>query len=154
MSLPTSRALRPAAIAAALPPLDPPGVRPRSHGLLARPWIGLADCQSASMGGTLVLPSRTAPAARVRCDGGGVVLGHEVAPLRHAAGGGQAGHVERLLDRHGKAEEGAILASRAGLVGVAGLLAGPLEVADHHRVEPAVVALDPADVELGELGAT
>src|SRR5262249_62092725 len=64
MSLPTSRALSPAAIAAALPPLDPPGVRPRSHGLLARPWMGLADCQSASMGGTLVLPSRTAPAAR------------------------------------------------------------------------------------------
>ncbi len=66
MSEPTSSALSPAAMAAALPPLLPPGVRPRSHGLLVRPKIGLADCQSASMGGTLVLPRSTAPAARVR----------------------------------------------------------------------------------------
>ncbi len=32
--------------------------------------MGLADCQSASMGGTLVLPSSTAPAARVRATAG------------------------------------------------------------------------------------
>src|SRR5262245_5596816 len=70
ISLPTSRALSPAAIAAALPPLDPPGVRPRSQGLFVRPWMGLADCQSASMGGTLVLPSRTAPAPRVHATAG------------------------------------------------------------------------------------
>ena len=37
MSEPTSSALSPAAIAAALPPLLPPGVRPRSHGLFVRP---------------------------------------------------------------------------------------------------------------------
>ena len=85
-------------------------------------------------------------------DGGGVVLGDEVAPLRHAARGGQAGHVERLLDRHGEAAKGAAPAARGSLVGVAGLLAGPLEIADHHRVEAPVVTLDPADVELGELG--
>ncbi len=66
MSEPTSSALSPAAMAAALPPLLPPGVRARSHGLLVRPKIGLADCQSASIGGTLVLPSSTAPASRVR----------------------------------------------------------------------------------------
>src|SRR5262245_64508455 len=70
MSLPTSIALNPAAMAAALPPLEPPGVRARSQGLFARPWIGLADCQSASMGGTFVLPRSTAPAARVRTTAG------------------------------------------------------------------------------------
>ncbi len=70
MSLPTSRALRPAATAAALPPLEPPGVRSRSQGLLVRPWMGLADCQSASMGGTFVLPRRTAPAALARATAG------------------------------------------------------------------------------------
>ena len=70
MSEPTSSAVSPAASAAALPPLLPPGVRPRSQGLLVRPKIGLADCQSASMGGTLVLPSSTAPAARVRAAAG------------------------------------------------------------------------------------
>src|SRR5262245_44562062 len=66
MSDPTSSAVRPAASAAALPPLLPPGVRARSHGFPVTPKIGLADCQSASMGGTLVLPISTAPAARRR----------------------------------------------------------------------------------------
>jgi hypothetical protein len=36
-SLPTPPADMPAAIAAASPPLEPPGVRSRSHGLLVRP---------------------------------------------------------------------------------------------------------------------
>jgi hypothetical protein len=66
MSEPTSSAVRPAASAAALPPLLPPGVRARSHGLFVRPWIGFDDCQSASIGGTFVLPISTAPAARRR----------------------------------------------------------------------------------------
>src|SRR5712691_5898338 len=70
MSEPTSSAVSPAASAAALPPLLPPGVRPRSHGLFARPYTGLADCQSASIGGTLVLPRSTAPAARRRDQAG------------------------------------------------------------------------------------
>src|SRR2546430_10578624 len=70
MSEPTSRALSPAACAAALPPLLPPGVRPRSHGLFARPYTGFADCQSASIGGTFVLPRSTAPAARRRVHAG------------------------------------------------------------------------------------
>src|SRR6266404_6629101 len=70
MSEPTSSAVSPAASAAALPPLLPPGVRPRSHGLFARPYTGLADCQSASIGGTFVLPMRTAPAARKRAHAG------------------------------------------------------------------------------------
>ncbi len=41
-SLPTSKAESPAATAAAPPPVDPPGVRSRSQGLLVRPKIGLS----------------------------------------------------------------------------------------------------------------
>ena len=70
MSEPTSSAVSPAASAAALPPLLPPGVRPTSHGLFARPYTRLADCQSASIGGTFVLPISTAPAARRRAHAG------------------------------------------------------------------------------------
>src|SRR5690242_12875676 len=70
MTEPTSSALSPAAIAAALPPLLPPGVRPTSQGLLVRPYTGFADCQSASIGGTFVLPSSTAPAPHMRLAAG------------------------------------------------------------------------------------
>src|ERR1051326_7768438 len=61
-SLPTSNAERPAATAAAPPPVEPPGVRSRFHGLLVRPKIGLSARPSAESGGTLVLPISTAPA--------------------------------------------------------------------------------------------
>src|SRR5439155_14783970 len=70
MSLPTSSAQRPAASAAAPPPLEPPGERPSSHGFTVRPKIALSDCQSASSGGTFVLPITTAPAARTRAVAG------------------------------------------------------------------------------------
>jgi len=45
-SLPSSSALKPAAIAAQLPPLLPPGVRDGSHGLRVRPYSGFQHCQS------------------------------------------------------------------------------------------------------------
>ena len=41
-SLPRPPAEQPDAIAAASPPLDPPGVRSRSHGLLVRPVMKLS----------------------------------------------------------------------------------------------------------------
>jgi len=41
MSLPVASHARPAATAAALPPLEPPGVRVRSHGLLVVPYGAL-----------------------------------------------------------------------------------------------------------------
>src|SRR5262245_53196123 len=56
----------PAASAAASPPLDPPGVRSRFQGLRDTPKISLKLCQSAAMGGTLVLPRITAPDSRSR----------------------------------------------------------------------------------------
>src|SRR5215212_7743925 len=70
MSTPSSTELIPAATAAAPPPVDPPGVRSRSHGLFVRPNRGLFVCASLEPGGRLVLPSKTAPAARIRATTG------------------------------------------------------------------------------------
>src|SRR5439155_9842198 len=66
MSLPNSRGVSPAASAAAPPPVEPPGVRPRSQGLLVRPYTGLFDCQSDSIWGTFVFAMTTAPAPCTR----------------------------------------------------------------------------------------
>ena len=57
---------RPAATAAAEPPLDPPGVRLRSHGLRVAPKVGVSVNGTISSSGTLVLPMITAPAERRR----------------------------------------------------------------------------------------
>src|SRR6185369_7565259 len=62
-SLPMSNGASLAATAAAPPPLDPPVVRSRFHGLLLRPKISLFVCRLIASGGTLVFPSRIAPAA-------------------------------------------------------------------------------------------
>src|SRR4051794_20564771 len=65
-SLPSSSALKPAAIAAADPPDDPPGVRARFHGLFVVPKRSLYDCESPANSGRFVFPTTMAPAARTR----------------------------------------------------------------------------------------
>ena len=57
---------RPAATAAALPPLEPPGVCPSSHGLRVTPQVGDSVQGNAPSSGMCVLPITTAPAARTR----------------------------------------------------------------------------------------
>ena len=57
---------RPAAIAADEPPLDPPGVRSRFHGLRVTPNSGFLVIAVAPNSGALVLPTTMAPAARSR----------------------------------------------------------------------------------------
>src|ERR1700722_7087184 len=54
----------PAAIAAASPPLDPPGVRDKSQGLLVRPCRRLSVSHAISNSGVLVVPKMMAPAPR------------------------------------------------------------------------------------------
>src|SRR5580704_17405625 len=63
-SLPTPPAEQPAAIAAASPPLEPPGVRERSQGLFVRPYSRLSVSYAIKNSGTLVFPRMMAPAAR------------------------------------------------------------------------------------------
>src|SRR5208282_3129735 len=56
-SLPNPAADIPAAMAADSPPLDPPGVRSRSHGLLVRPQSKLSVSHAIRNSGVLVTPS-------------------------------------------------------------------------------------------------
>src|SRR5918998_6068190 len=65
-SLPWARGPRPAATAAAAPPLEPPGVFWRFHGLRVAPKTRLSVSGLQPNSGVLVLPSRIAPAARMR----------------------------------------------------------------------------------------
>src|SRR6185437_9294100 len=65
-SLPTPPADMPQVIAAASPPLDPPGVRSRSHGLLLRPYRSLSVSHAMSSSGVLVTPRIMAPVLRNR----------------------------------------------------------------------------------------
>ena len=57
---------RPAATAAAAPPLDPPAVAPCCHGLWVEPIRRLVVSPFQPCSGTFVFPSITAPAARSR----------------------------------------------------------------------------------------
>src|ERR1051326_4875135 len=61
-SLPTPPAEQPEAIAADSPPLEPPGVRVKSQGLLVRPYSALSVSQAIRNSGVLVVPSTIAPA--------------------------------------------------------------------------------------------
>ncbi len=70
-SLPSPSAAMPVATATASPPLVPPGVRPRSHGLTVSPYSSLRVCMPARISvGMLACPIGMAPAARSRATGG------------------------------------------------------------------------------------
>src|SRR5690242_8556138 len=62
-SVPTPIGANPAATAAAAPPLDPPQVRDRSHGLAVHPNSGASVKHLWPNSGVVVLPMRIAPAA-------------------------------------------------------------------------------------------
>ena len=66
VSLPSAIGTMPHASATAAPPLLPPHVLPRSYGLRVAPNTALKVCEPAPNSGVLVLPSVTAPAARMR----------------------------------------------------------------------------------------
>ena len=65
-SLAVQNGTKPAATAAAEPPLDPPGVRVGSHGLRVVPHALVSVKQVEPNSGAAVLPTGTAPAARRR----------------------------------------------------------------------------------------
>ena len=60
----------PAATAAAEPPDDPPAVRPWRHGLCAGPFTRFPDSPFQPYSDVVVLPTMTAPAARMRATSG------------------------------------------------------------------------------------
>src|SRR3954454_3716324 len=59
----------PAAVAEALPPEEPPGVRDVSHGLRQGPWRSGSETGRIPNSGRFVLPTTIAPAARRRRTG-------------------------------------------------------------------------------------
>src|SRR6266404_9094516 len=63
-SVPTASGPIPANTAAALPPLLPPGVRSRFHGLRVTPESGESVSGFQPNSGVVVLPKNSAPAAR------------------------------------------------------------------------------------------
>src|SRR5271157_3230643 len=67
MSVPMFRGLHPHAQAAAAPPLDPPVVRSRFHGLFVCPKRRLSVTGTCPCSEVLVLPRMTAPAILRRC---------------------------------------------------------------------------------------
>src|SRR5260370_11287540 len=69
MSVPIATVSIPVATAAALPPLDPPGVTPVRQGLLVAGKMALVVPTAAASSGRLVLPRIAAPAARARATG-------------------------------------------------------------------------------------
>jgi hypothetical protein len=56
----------PAAVAAPLPPLEPPVMRSRSQGLRVTPLVAVSVKPHRASSGRLVVPRITAPAARRR----------------------------------------------------------------------------------------
>lgn len=65
-SVPCASAVMPVATATAAPPLDPPDVRVRSHGLRVGPHSRFVQAAPKANSGVLVLPIMTAPARRRR----------------------------------------------------------------------------------------
>ena len=66
MSLPCATGTRPAATAAADPPLEPPGERVRSHGLCVAPKDSGSVVMLDASSGVFVRPQNRNPAARSR----------------------------------------------------------------------------------------
>ncbi len=66
VSVPSAHGARPAATAAALPPEEPPGTRPRSHGLSVAPNAEFSVEEPIANSSWLVLASSVAPASRSR----------------------------------------------------------------------------------------
>ena len=71
-SLASASGTMPAATAAAAPPLDPPVLRARSHGLRHAPSASDSVEGSSPNSGVLVLPSTIRPASSLRRTKGGV----------------------------------------------------------------------------------
>ena len=146
-------AQRPAAVAAAEPPLDPPGVREVSHGFRVIPHASVSVKPQMASSGRFVLPSTIAPAARRRRTISPSACGGRVEAVR-APRGDLALEVFGVLDRDGHAGEWQRLAfafcePRLDLLRLVARLVGQ---DDAVRVQLGIEAIDPVEVELDEVG--
>ena len=159
-SVPMASGPRPAATAALAPPLEPPGVRSRFHGLRVGPKSRLWVAPIQPIIGVLVLPSWIAPAASHPLHHRRALGGHVVREEPRAERGADAAGDHEILggERHPvqRAQTRPLLAHRA-LRG-AGRLHGVLGGQGHEGVQARVEPLDAGqhrghDLDGGDLAA-
>ena len=111
-SVPSAKGVSPAATLAPAPPLEPPGVFARFHGLRVMPLSGLS--QTALQPNSLVadLPTMQPPACSDPLHRGRIEVRHVVGEGPGAEGPGHARHRHQVLDREGDAGDRARLALR------------------------------------------
>src|SRR5919204_6237411 len=85
VSVPSAQGARPAATAAALPPLEPPGTRVRSHGFSTGPNPEFSFDEPIANSSWLVFPSSGAPASRRFCTTVAVYGGRYPSRIREPA---------------------------------------------------------------------
>ena len=148
-SVPSAAAASPAATAAPDPPLEPPGVRARSHGLCVAPNASDSVLGIVASSGTWVLPSSTQPAARSRRTiSSSASAGPPWASEPHAVTW-PAMSVSSLIAIGTPFSGGAsVAAAGVGRVGRGERLVGEH---DPERAQLRVEPLDPLEVELGQL---
>ena len=105
VSVPSASGVIPAATAAADPPLDPPGMRERSHGLRVPPSTGCCVVSPHANSWVRVLPTTMAPASRSRATAVASRRAGGSGGTRGAGPGDRAGDVEQVLDGEGHAGE-------------------------------------------------
>ena len=151
-SEPSASGANPAATAAAPPPVDPPGVRVRSHGLRDSPNRALSVEPRQANSGRLVRPTKIAPAARSPRDARGILGRDELRQQARAERGPLAGGPEVVLDRHGNAVERAERpAGHHRLLGGARVGQRPLGVDEDVGAQPRVQSLDALQHGAGDL---
>ena len=148
-SEPVAAPTSPAATAAPLPPLEPPGVRPGSHGLRVAPRPRLGEAVDRELG-EVDLADQDSTRGAQPGDDLRVRRRRAIEPARPEAGdvSGDIGHV---LDRDWDAQKVRPLPCRAAAVGLVGFLERPLPPHDPERVEPRVEAGDSVQVQLDQL---
>ena len=153
-SLPSSRAVRPAAIAAAEPPDDPPGVRAEVPGVVGGAEEVVVGLGVARELGQVRLAEDDRAGGAQAGDGVRVAYGDVVGERRRAGGRADAGGLEAVLDGDRQSVQRAgRLAPCQRAIGRDRVGEGALGVEGHHRVQRGVVALDPAEVALEEFAA-
>ena len=112
-SLPMAAGPRPAATAAAAPPLEPPAVRSSRHGLRAGPLTLLPESPFQPNSLVVVLPRSGAPASRSRSEVGRVELGNPVRQQQRPDRGAHTASDDHVLDRDRNTAERATGTARA-----------------------------------------
>jgi hypothetical protein len=149
MSLPKSAPLRPAATAAAPPP-EAAWRTASIVGVSGGPVdlvIGLKILQEE---GHIRFAEQDSPGTLQACDGFGRISRKIVREFWAAPGGFQPLDVEGFLHRNRQAEQRPSISAATFGIERAGLVSRAFEIAQHDRVQLAIVPLDPFDIEVDQ----